>query len=407
MRRRDLLTGTAALGAYAALQQSAQSFGIGKLGADFGGLGSLGGAGKFIPPQLPILKAAIAQQKAGIANVRMLFLGNSTAMGFGGAANGIDNGAFPWSYPSQLAPLISGTSTQSRVGTNAQSSDSYDTRIVRGAGWVLPSGLPALGATFFKAPSGITTSLSFTPTIQTDTLDIFYIINPGGGTFKVDVGGASLGTTPTSATAAYGKVTYTAPKGANTWNITPTTAGDIYIGIVNAHDSTGPKTIDILNAGWSGALINNFVSDTTSPWGPLLSLPSIGTAYIGIDLTVNDAIAQTPIPTFSSKHQTLITASKSAGADVMLISGDQPNPTSAPTYAAYVAAYDALAASNGIYHLNVSKILGGYSTFLANNWLSDTVVHPNGNQGPVVPNGGKGGYGAIAGLVRQALASAL
>jgi hypothetical protein len=48
MRRRELLTGSAALASYAALEQSAAALGIGRLGAGMGRLGSLGGAGSSI-----------------------------------------------------------------------------------------------------------------------------------------------------------------------------------------------------------------------------------------------------------------------------------------------------------------------------------------------------------------------
>jgi hypothetical protein len=49
MRRRELLAGSAALGAHAALSRVAEAFGIGQLGADFGRAGLLGGGGGFRP----------------------------------------------------------------------------------------------------------------------------------------------------------------------------------------------------------------------------------------------------------------------------------------------------------------------------------------------------------------------
>lgn len=51
MRRRELLTGTAALATYAALTDAADAFGFGKQGAVFGHLGAvLGSTGQTPPP---------------------------------------------------------------------------------------------------------------------------------------------------------------------------------------------------------------------------------------------------------------------------------------------------------------------------------------------------------------------
>jgi hypothetical protein len=183
MKRRSLLTGAAALGAYAALQRGARGFGLGRLGAGFGRLGAVGGAGQAIPASLVLPGTPLAVyssiQLAGYSGPWARVLNASTSVS--------TDIPFVKNVPSQAAITAARGSAgltvsilydQSGNGLNAvqySGGASFNpacsaTNIVNGIQPVTFNGYSSSTTTILTMPSGLT--------LSSQAASAFKVINP-------------------------------------------------------------------------------------------------------------------------------------------------------------------------------------------------------------------------------------
>ena len=154
------------------------------------------------PTTLAHWRAKVAAVRAGTGRGTLVTLGDSTSMGAGAGSGGTTNvnGAYPFSWPSQLSKLLNGfvgTNDNAVMGDQGASVGAgvaygtYDTRVTLGAGWgESVAGNGTFGAALFTMGSG---NFAFAPGVSFDTLTVYYATNGGLGSFSVNVdGGSSL-----------------------------------------------------------------------------------------------------------------------------------------------------------------------------------------------------------------------
>ena len=344
------------------------------------------GSFNFSPTKLPKWRAALGRVRAGTGNGKILCLGDSTTAGAWSNGSWMAN-ALVKSYPKQLASMLSGSGVPANGegvmgGHNWAAGNSgltsYDPRLALGGNWAINTGTLTLGSESISITSGSGT-LSFTPSIQVDTFEIYFISNSGLGSFTANFnGGSTISTVATGGASGVGRAIVSGALGANTLNIAPTGSGAIYIvGFVAFNSAV--KQISVINAGWVGALASD-VGSQSSPWASANAIPTVSPDLTIIDCSINDWNNSTPVNIYKSAMQQAINQAQLSG-DVILMTGAPSNTSAASNgqMAAIVGANYGLALSNNVPLIDtvarwiswgVSNPLGFYG--------SGEIIHPSG-----------------------------
>lgn len=358
----------------------------GLLGGSVAGAQAALGVSPVYPSLLPRTRRAIARVRSGMGNGRFLCIGDSTVLGVW-SAGGLTTGDMkPNAWPTHLANLLNASGVNAHAnsffacGSNtlgAPSNGTNDSRLVVGSSWTAFINQPTIGGSYLRA-SDATNSLSFTPTQNCDTFNVFYPSQAGAGygKFNVKINAAAAAVVDENAGASFGisVATKTGTLGANTCNITWDSVAPCYITGVEGYDSS-KKWISVCNAGRSGAK----ASDLVTP-GILLALPGIAPDLTIISVGINDWCNSVPVSTFSANLQTIITTALAVG-DVLLVSPFPSNPggSGAPLASVqyqYVSALQALAVANSVPLVDVYGRFNAYSTANSLNFMGDD-LHPN------------------------------
>jgi lysophospholipase L1-like esterase len=382
MRRRDFITGAAALAA--GVQISSQP------GAPAAAQTAIARCSDQLPPgfynfngsNLLNWGVALAAQQHGSSNAIIGCLGDSTVTGQGAAGNELASNAKSLSWPTQLARMIPNGSWSSVWGDNnimasAGNLHDFDARL-NPSSWAVDSsiGSGTLCGGFFEGHPQ--SSYSFTPTNQIDTIEAWYARSPERGSFAIDVdGGEPLATIDCSGPNSFLKATATCPLGFRTINLQRTAAegNDIYLTALRAYNSA-IKEVSVYNLGgcrWGSAhfVVNRY------PWNTLPALTAISPNLVifqaGIINDWDDAI---PLSTVTANMKAVINALKSVNCDVILMSGVPSEAgvyASYATQAAYVANMKSLAYAANVPIIDIWELFGGI-------WKSSAMydsLHPN------------------------------
>jgi lysophospholipase L1-like esterase len=382
MRRREFITGAAALAAY--MQLSRQG---GLLAAPHGEVPSRGiplstGFYNFTGSNLANWQRASAAQQRGEANVIIGCLGDSTVAGQGAASNELASNAKSMSWPTQLARLIPNGSWSSVWGDNNVSAaagdlHAFDARLDR-AGWAVSNTTASgtlCGAFFHGQPSAI--SHSFTPTNPIDAIEVWYARSPGSGRFTIDVdGGPPLAVVDCAGANAFMKATATCTPGHHTINLRKTAnSNDVYLTGLRCFNSA-IKEVSVYNLGGCRWGSGDFVVDGY-PWNTLPAITAIAPNLVIFQAgIINDWDDRIPLATVTSNMTRVINALKSVNCDVILMSGAPSEAgvyASYPTQAAYVANMKALAYAANVPFIDVWGLFGGTWNPTA---MNDS-LHPN------------------------------
>lgn len=315
--------------------------------------------------------SAFADRKAGLRNVRIACIGDSTTLGYRGA---VDPTVAANAYPKKLADALSASNGnwQSAWGISppGYGVNDYDARF-GSVGAFGNTNMGSLGGWMWGALPGA--SLTWTPTTQVDTFEIYYTVNSGLGSFTAKAGLLSPTTfneavgTPQSV----GKAVIRPALGTNTLTISPV-SGTVYIIGVHAYNSA-VKEVSILSMGWGGSTTTNWTAG--SFYSPLQALPAIAPDLTIIDLGLNDVSAGSTASAYTSRMTTIINSIR-AYSDVMIFS---PNPISAnPTLQqSYDASLKQLAQSLGVALIDIYGRWGqSYGTAITNGLLGPDNTHP-------------------------------
>lgn len=345
----------------------------------------------FSPDRLKKWRAARAKVRRGTAHGKILCIGDSTTRGVGGAAG---SAAYLNGWPVQLAQLLTaggvtaGWQNWFGLGGVSTALGSSDSRINLGS-WG-DSGIQSLGGTMPRALAAAT--LAFTPTVNCDTFDVYYVRNSGNGTFDINLdGGANLATVNSNGAAAILTQQVTGTLAAHTLNAVWASSTAILVGM-NAY-ANATKQIHVLNAGISSIRSDQLIASTLA-WDTLNAIATIAPDLILISVGINDWRQFRDIPAYRRSMQTLIAACK-AVADVIIMSpipSDPANVNVSPTdMQKYINVCYELALANDAPLVDEYSRFVDYSTANTLGYMSDN-LHPNGV-----------GYSEMAAAVSNAL----
>lgn len=293
----------------------------------------------FKTSQFTKTKAGFARVVAGTGRSRICIPGDSNAWGEGGGDSGTNNRVnaklrcWPTIFAQRLSSNGISANWEGIYGSGAKDSTIVpiaDMRAVYFSGWNPRSAwsiasLPRLGGLWYQNTAD-TNIFSYTPTLAVNKFEIADITAAGGGTYNYNIdGGSNTLVTETSGTSSFRLTTIDAGAlDAHTLNIARA-SGTAFIVGVRAWNSAVSQ-VDVLNFGMGSSVVADWVVNT-APYSPL---PSLATMAASADLvilpfTINDAIVPTATASYKADLQTLINTAKTAGADVLLMTGMPTN----------------------------------------------------------------------------------
>ncbi len=359
------------------------------------GANALGCAGLNCYYGMPRFRSAIERVRRGVGNAKIGFLGDSLFFGTGadtGLPTSVSTDTITNNLPVNLCTIISKDLNvpcqwQSWFGQGNSTGIGYankDPRISVGSSWTADNGL---ARSFGGVPWVATTStnaLTFTPATNYDTVEVYYIQQPGGGILNVVINGV---TTPinTAGTAGLAKTTITTTLGTNVIAHTWASGGPVDLVGEVAYDSTTPSVL-VLMAGMGGSKESDWAAQT-SAWSTGNAAPYI---VANADLWLheggdNDALASVTPSTFASQAQTIVSAILSAGSDVALVTPVPPNPAqiTTSTMSALMTSFRGVATANSNNYssgtLPFSDTITSWGSYSASNGigLMSDGLHPN------------------------------
>lgn len=334
-------------------------------------------------PSVNLIKWRRAKSRniTGVANSRILCVGDSTTFGigsntatFGGSLSG---GWMANSLPQRLTDYLnkgSLTSTSNSFSGGGNSSitegrgDSTggttgDPRLSFGANWTVdPFRNETLGGGFFRN-SGAAGTLAFTPTLNTDTLNCWYLKASGGGIFSLDVNGGTAANTSTNATLATATTAITGSLGANVYNAKYVSGGILSLLAMEAYNSAVVST-QVWNCGVGAVTTSDLVGAT--PQAASNFIQTIPSDLTLLNMGINDWNGGVTVGTYTTNMQTLITAGLANGGDVIIVTPTPTNPTfggtaSVATQKSFVQAMYGLASSNNIVCIDLFSLMVSYA----------------------------------------------
>lgn len=337
---------------------------------------------------LPNWQKAFQNVARNNGNAIICTVGDSTTWGY------LSTGTVSTSWPTQFSNvatsdygLRSNWNSFMGDGGNTGVSNAYysngDSRITFGSGWSADTAKVSLGYNTFKA-SSTTSNFSFLPTTSVDTFVIFYVIDASQGILAANIDGGANTTQSTSGSAGVGTLTMTAGSvGSHTLNLNWSSGGQVNVIGAYAYNSTISQ-INVVNAG-SGAETSTQAATQTNAYSPGNSgiYSAIGCNLTAIKLGINDVDSGVSAATYKANIQTIITAAKTAGSDVILVSPIPSNPSnnvgniSNAAQATYYYNLNALAQTNNVPIVDDFQSWESYAFALPLNLYADTFVHPN------------------------------
>lgn len=332
-----------------------------------GGSGPMG-AFNIAPATTAKWRRALARVRAGQGSAKLLCAGDSTTWGLT-AENVTVN-----SYPVRLEKALNShylPASQGLVIPTGATGEPDDPRWTRGS-WVRnPYGLGL--AACYTAPSAIGSSpLTFTPGVNCDTIDVYYLETSVNPILSVNVdGGAAVTKNLNGVSGNWGKMTVTAPAGSShVVTLARTSGGDARIMGIDAYLAADRK-IRVSNAGVSGSSSTDWVG-ASSLSGITTYAPDLTVLMLGI----NDARQQRSTEGYIANLRTIIQTASASG-DVLLMS---MVPSGEAVTIDYETEYRAhllpLALELGCGYIDIFDRFGTYATSSALGLMSD-VVHPN------------------------------
>lgn len=327
----------------------------------------LGGVNTYNLNPMSLLRwrLGMANVLSGAAFAKLMIIGSSSAMGYGSGSGGPANNAYQNSWPQRLAAALNiyvPTQTLSIFGDQFQplgatAYGTYDPRVTLGANWAADTSGPyGPGGYGFKFTTGSANNFSFTPSGQINQIVVFFD-NTQTGTFTVNVdGGGALTASGITGSGAYVFQGYGPPTlGSHTVNIVPANNGNIKIwGILCRNTSSAAVTLEQM--GMFGATMQTVTTGQTSPFTIGGAIEFQNPDLVIIALMVNDFLNSTPVATFQTNLQNLITSiqGQTPPASIILMTG-QPVQSEVPgaDQTPYIAAMETIALSNNIPMFNL------------------------------------------------------
>lgn len=373
----------------------------------------------FDPANYRNARAALAKVKSGVANMNVPCLGDSTTGGGnenGGATNA---NCVSYSYVRRLADQLTASgiaaSWQNVIGDHAGSNvptlsdvsciatlDARVTAIPAGWGSFAGSVGKALGYNHFVNTT-TANPITFTPTVTTDTLEVYYLDQSGYSPITVKGGAAgATASSPVSVTpggtSRIKTATFTCAA-TSVWTIAGSGAAAVILLGWKAYNAS-TKEVSLLNCGNFSQKSDQPIS-TGNYWFALDTLASNSSSLISPLVIymygINDWLNNLTQAQTYANIATLATALQAAGTDLLIVI-PPPSPTTSATIAQQQLQIAALYAAASAFGLAVVDMTA--------RWTSQSVSYPLGyyrGAGDVHPSAM--GYTDIAAGVKQFFAA--
>ena len=325
-------------------------------------------------PTLSVWEAKLQNYLANNGRARVLVMSDST--GAGGVnpdvgwpyqlANALCNSGIKAGHECIFGGLFSVSTTVLTIG----SSFSRDTTI------------GTVGGDTYKA-STTTNALAFQPQTPISHARIYYIQQPGGGVFSVEVAGVGLITQDTNGTLALAYVDWTS--GGTVFSGSPANVKYVSGGQVNiaGFECWNNNCVTVINTSLGGSAVGDWSANATATdWlnGVLTIAPDLVIMAPGIN-----SMPGTSLATYQTQITTVVNALQAAGIDIIMLTPVPQNPTdgthnnSVATQDGYVAVNVAMAAQFSIPLVHVYQYFGSYakSSVAPYTRYVDTWTHPN------------------------------
>jgi|GEM_PF-7032067 len=346
---------------------------------------------------LPNWRAALAGVKAGTGQARFCVVGDSTTLGTGSTGSVAASGQnyTPYAWPAQMAGILQSSGVPASwdsffgAGYNSTTFGNSDSRLSVGNSWSQDTASLSLGGYTWKATTA-TNTLNFTPTGAVDTFRVFFVQKSTAGIAAITVDSGTAQTFLTSGSDGVAVFTVSGLSvGTHTVKIGWSSGGQVNLIGVEGYDSTSHKVILEL-AGASGIRTTETASMAQAAGGG----NSAVYAAIGCNLTsnmlgINDYDTGVSLSDYKTNLQTMVTAQKAAGSDVMLESPVPSNPASqgvtVATQTSYTEGMRAIAAANTnvtgsaltLPFVDTFNTWRSYAYASGLNMYADTFTHPN------------------------------
>jgi lysophospholipase L1-like esterase len=328
-------------------------------------------------------RQALGRVNAGTGNAKLLCIGDSTMWGLN--ADGPDGSAPPRVLAGMLDRLLAPTQYTFGIPYGDQGSTvapGNDARWSYGSGWGHSTW--GFGGKGCVTHSGTATStpLTYTPGIECDTFEVYYMANSGLGSIDLSIDGGAVTTVSTGGgTIRWAKTTLTVAAGSSHVLSIVKSLNTVFILGVNAYLST-KKSVHVWNAGLCSS--KAYASGAVG-WGDTGVGKSVdGIKFIDPDLTIiqlgiNDA-QLTPYSTtaeWETAIRAIIAAAKETG-DVILSSVVPSDPAlnTGATVAREQGYRDralTIAQETGCTYFDVFGRFGSWTTAQAQGFISDAL----------------------------------
>ena len=268
--------------------------------------------------QLTNWRLAKAKTALGIADTRVLLVGDSTTWGEG-VTNWPTSSPATGSWPTRLANLINAinpTFSAQAEGGGSYASASADVQFTLTGGWITNGGFGFAQASFKTTSAG---TLTYTPVggYTLDTCDIYSVTSPGSGSMTAQMtGGAS---TPINLASANGinLTTITGTPGTSQVVTITQVSGTIFgVSYIDCYSSATHK-IRFANAAVPGTAAVTW-QNNAAVFNSIPMLKKYSPDLTIIMLGINDAAAGESAATYTGYLQTIITAAQSVNSSVII-----------------------------------------------------------------------------------------
>jgi hypothetical protein len=327
----------------------------GQLDANFAAIDPYPGFLNLDASLLKRWRGALSGVRAGVANAKMAFIGDSETAGAGVLTNALRLRAYPNKLGAMLtAQLGVPAGIQSIWADNGLASGggfvNSESRVTMTGGFSV-AGFFAVGGGFFLTT--VAGNLTFTPTVSFDTVDIYWAAG-NVGVFTVDFGAAPVQTITQTGNFSYNKTTVTNALGINPISL-KWVSGTATPHAIHAYNSA-IKEVSIWNWGAYGQSSAFFAANALT-WDACNAIqnvyqPNLTVIMIGI----NDARNAVIPGVYAANLQKTITACLVTG-DVILMSNPPAGLLEAPIAVqnGIFAMMRALAISNNIPYVDLGQ----------------------------------------------------
>lgn len=187
--------------------------------------------------------------------------------------------------------------------SDTTSYSNYDSRVTLGANWGFSGSVPSMGGTVAKYTTGSINNLSVQMSGAVSEIAVYYLTVPDLGAFDVLVNGQVVGSGTCNAALGFNALNVSISSVVDpVVSIRPSGAASVYIAAI---EGSGNGDLVLRQFANFGSPISDLVG-TTDPWSSLLALDVYQNDLTIINVTINDANAETAKNAYRANLEKLI-----------------------------------------------------------------------------------------------------